>query len=63
MNEFTSTYYDYNNDSLYIFKQYTASSVNNIYNPYPIEELKSNMENEYNEDKSEQGVVKPSLKR
>ena len=38
LNEFTSTYYDDKNDYFaMLFQNYTASSINNIYNPDPIE--------------------------
>ena len=47
LNEFTSTYYDYNNDTFGIlFQNLTASAVDNIYHPAIFKECKDNMDRE-----------------
>ena len=58
-NEFTSKYYNYNNDSFAMFFQkYKTNFVNNIYHPDLIEEFKAIMENSDYEYKIHKGVYK-----
>ena len=62
LNEFTSTYYNDNNDSFeMLFQKYTASAVNIIYHPEIIKEWKYNIDSADYEHTLHKGVVKPSL--
>ena len=61
--ELTSEYFNDNNDVFrMLFQKYTASSVDNIYHPYIINEWKYNMDKAYYEDNHNLGVYIPSVK-
>ena len=56
-------YYDQNNAFGLLFQQYTASALNNTYNPSIVHEWKYNTDKADYEDMNDLGVYIPSVKK